>query len=47
MNHLIVGMANIEKRTSQDGQTTYRVKIRLKGFPVKNSTFERLSDARK
>jgi len=40
-------MANIEKRTSQDGQTTYRVKVRLKGFPVQSATFERLTDARK
>ncbi len=41
-------MANIEKRTSQDGKTTtYRVKIRLKGFPTQHATFERLTDAKK
>lgn len=40
-------MANIEKRTSQDGQTTYRVKIRLKGFPAQSATFVRLTDTRK
>lgn len=40
-------MANIEKRTTKDGQTTYRVKIRLKGYPVQSATFERLTDARK
>src|SRR5580658_4625571 len=40
-------MANIEKRFSQDGETTYRVKVRLKGFPVQSATFERLTDARK
>jgi len=43
----VAGMANIEKRTAKDGETTYRVKIRLKGFPVQRATFERLTDARK
>lgn len=40
-------MANIEKRTTKDGQTTYRVKVRLKGYPSQSATFERLTDARK
>ena len=40
-------MASIEKRTTQDGQTTFRVKVRLKGFPVQTASFERLTDARK
>ena len=40
-------MANIEKRTSGEGRTSYRVKVRLKGFPVQSATFERLTDARK
>jgi integrase len=40
-------MANIEKRTANDGQTTYRVKVRLKGYPTQSATFERLTDARK
>ncbi len=40
-------MANIEKRTTQEGQVTYRVKVRLKGYPVQSATFERLTDARK
>lgn len=40
-------MANIEKRTDQNGKTSYRVKIRLKGYPVESATFDRLTDARK
>jgi integrase len=40
-------MANIEKRTSKEGKITYRVKVRLKGFPTQQATFERLTDARK
>lgn len=40
-------MATIEKRTSSDGETSYRVKVRLKGFPVQSATFERLTDAKK
>lgn len=39
-------MANIEKRTTE-GATAYRVKVRLKGFPVQSATFERLTDAKK
>lgn len=39
-------MANIEKRTSADGKTTFRVKVRLRGHPVQSATFERLTDAR-
>lgn len=40
-------MASIEKRTAQDGQVSYRVKVRLKGFPSQTATFARLTDARK
>ena len=39
-------MANIEKRTSSDGEISYRVKVRLKGFPTQSATFERKSDAK-
>lgn len=40
-------MASIEKRASQNDKISYRVKIRLKGFPTQQATFERLTDARK
>ncbi|MDR3477639.1 MAG: site-specific integrase [Gammaproteobacteria bacterium] len=40
-------MANIEKRITNNGQTTYRAKVRLKGYPAQSATFERLTDARK
>lgn len=40
-------MASIEKRISKDKKISYRVKVRLKGFPTQQATFERLTDARK
>tara|TARA_R110002073_G_scaffold331990_3_gene517321 strand:+ start:1286 stop:2356 length:1071 start_codon:yes stop_codon:yes gene_type:complete len=40
-------MANIEKRISNNGKTSYRVKVRLKGFPIQSVTFERITDAKK
>ena len=40
-------MAAIEKRTSSDGVTSYRAKIRIKGFPMQTATFERITDAKK
>ncbi len=40
-------MANIEKRTDKNGNLTYRVKVRLKGYPVQSASFDRLTDARK
>lgn len=40
-------MASIEKRKTSDGKITYRVKVRLKGFPTQTPSFERLTDARR
>lgn len=40
-------MANVEKRICKDGSISYRVKVRLKGFPAQHATFERLTDARR
>ena len=40
-------MANIQERKSKDGKTTYRVQIRLKGYPSQTATFSRKTDARK
>lgn len=40
-------MAAIEKRTTQNGKITYRVKIRLKGYPAQTASFNRLTDAKK
>lgn len=40
-------MASINKHTSQDGKTTYRVRVRLKGYPIQTASFDRLTDAKK
>lgn len=40
-------MASINKHISGDGKTTYRVRIRLKGYPIQTATFERKTDANK
>jgi integrase len=40
-------MASIQKRTTKAGAVSYRVEIRLKGYPAQRATFERLTDARK
>jgi hypothetical protein len=40
-------MANFEARETQDGKTSYRVKIRLKGYPPQTATFGRLTDPKK
>ncbi|MDQ7075030.1 MAG: site-specific integrase [Gammaproteobacteria bacterium] len=40
-------MASIEKRTSKEGVVSYRVKVRLKGYPIQTASFERRTDAKK
>lgn len=40
-------MASIETRTTETGDKSYRVKIRLKGYPTQTATFDRLTDAKK
>ena len=39
-------MATIEKRTNNDGTTSYRVKVRIKGFTPESASFDRLTDAK-
>ena len=39
-------MATIEKRTSDAGLTSYRVKVRMRGEPARSRTFKRLTDAK-
>jgi integrase len=40
-------MASITKRVRKDGTPSYRVEIRLKGFPSQRATFSRKTDAKK
>jgi len=40
-------MATIQERTANDGKVTYRVFIRLKGYPMQTATFRRKTDARR
>lgn len=39
-------MATVQKRKNDDGTTSYRAMIRLKGYPTAGATFTRLTDAR-
>ena len=40
-------MASIRKRVNKDNSVSYRVDVRLKGFPPQRATFNRLTDARR
>ncbi len=40
-------MASIQKRIKKGGSTSYRVEVRLKGFPAQRASFERLTDAKR
>lgn len=39
-------MALIETRSNSDGSTSYRVKVRIKGYPTETATFTRRTDAK-
>lgn len=39
-------MANIQQRKGRDGTPTYRVQVRIAGFPAQHATFERRTDAK-
>ncbi len=40
-------MADITKRTAEDGKISYRVRIRLRGYPLESATFPNISLAKK
>ena len=40
-------MATVTKRIAKDGTISYKVAVRLKGFPHQTATFRRLLDAKK
>ncbi|MDH5751586.1 MAG: site-specific integrase, partial [Deltaproteobacteria bacterium] len=40
-------MATITQRKSQEGKTSYQVKVRLKGHLPATATFDRLTDAKR
>ena len=40
-------MPAIEERQNSKGGTTFRVKVRIKGYPVQTATFKRKTDAKK
>lgn len=44
---MVFEMASIEKRKTKDGNIIFRVKVRLKGFPEQNASFESLTDAKR
>ena len=39
-------MAYIESRIKKDGSKSFRVKVRVRGFPEQYATFTRLTDAK-
>ncbi|MFT4554343.1 MAG: integrase, partial [Chlamydiales bacterium] len=40
-------MATIQERASPGGKKSYRVRIRLRGYPIQTATFDRKTDAKK
>ena len=39
-------MASIRKRTDKDGNISYHVQVRMKGYPTQTASFKRLTDAK-
>ncbi len=39
-------MAHIQERKTKDGETHFRVQVRLKGHPTQTATFRRKTDAK-
>ena len=42
-----IRMASLRKRTNKDGSVSYRVDVRLKGFPPQRASFRRITDAKR
>ena len=40
-------LAYIEKRETKDGTISFRVQVRMKGYPTQTATFNRITDAKK
>jgi integrase len=40
-------MATIQERQTKEGSTSFRVQVRLKGFPTQTASFQRKTDAKK
>lgn len=40
-------MANIQERKSKDGKVSYRVQVRLRGYPPQSASFARKTDAKR
>lgn len=43
----LMKMASIEKRSTKNGDVSYRAKVRLKGYPIETATFSRRTDAKR
>ena len=39
-------MANIQERITKNGKKVFRVRVRMKGYPMQTATFDRKTDAR-
>lgn len=39
-------MANIQERITKDGKKVFRVRVRMKGYPLQTATFDKKTDAK-